>query len=496
MLKSIFSVLFLSSVCVANTAKAQPSNTIVNNLERAHTLLTDVYSEVNYGNTVGDVSMRLTGTYKYEGITGKPGSAREFVMASDIVMGNGGTQVVRKDTFTRQGEDIITSFYDIGPARINVTEANEELKLTDKDKTKYLYKSLIFSPNMLLQMILSDASGNNFISTDDKYHIIRHNNTAGEVYFLYINSKTYFLEKIDMPFYDVTSGDHFRTITYSDYNIIDGYQAPGKVTISKDTNVIYKLKIELREILPRTDYGTQRLTQKSVGQWLHVIPLPEWNSRAVVADLKDFLVVFEPPANAEAGYTLLDNIKRAYPNKEIRYCVVSHHHPEHMGGIRPFIEEGSIIVTTEGNRNYFTSIARNKHMFSKDVRVKKALTPKFQFITMNRYEIRAADRIIQFFLLNKYSQHADEYIISYIPSEKILIEGDLVKTSNLRKERQLSKQEQGLADFIEAEKINVKQIIQTWPLENSPHTFDYSIIRPESSNKLIQGTKKIMDVFN
>src|SRR5690606_30693950 len=140
------------------------------------------------------------------------------------------------------------------------------------------------------------------------------------------------LEKIKQPSYDVVSGDHFKTITYSDYNIMDGYQVPGKVTITNDTDVVYSLNIRLREILPRVDYGMKRLTQKSIGSWLYLVPMPEWNCKTVIADMKDYLVIFEPPVNAEAGYTLLDNIKRAYPNKEIKYCVVSHHHPEHMGG--------------------------------------------------------------------------------------------------------------------------------------------------------------------
>lgn len=484
------------SVVGTITLHAQPNTTITNNIERAHTLLNDVYAELNYNNTVGDVSMHVSGTYKYEGLSSKPGSARDFIMSSHITLSKGGEQLLRKDTFTRIGENAITSFYDIDASHINVSEAGQELKLTDKDKEQYIYESLIFNPNTLLQYLLRDASRNSFVNTDDKYHIIRHNNASGKVYFLYINSKTYFLEKIDLPMYDNVSGDYFRTITYDKYDIQDGYQVPAKITISKDSSIIYNLSIQVKEILPRVDYGLQRLTQKSVGEWLYLVPMPQWNCKTVIADMKDFLVIFEPPSSPEAGYTLLDNIKRAYPGKEIRYCVVSHHHPEHMGGVRPFMEEGTIIVTTEGNRAYFNSIARNKHMFSKDVRVKKYITPKFQFININEYEIKASGRVIQFYLLNKQSHHTDEYILSYIPSEKILIEGDLIRTSNMKNDRKLDKQENGLVEFIESQKINVKQIIQTWPLNDAPHVIDYDLIKPESSNKLIKGSKKVMEVFN
>lgn len=488
----IFSTFILAA---ALQATAQSKTTITNNIERAQTLLSDVYGELNYNNTVGDIKMHIHGTFQHGELTEQMGESREFVMSGHVTFSHGGEQLLRKDTFTRIGEKAITSFYDINNEHVNVTEANEVLKLNDKDKEKYLYESLIFTPNLFLQVVLKDASHNTFIATEDKHHIIRHNNNAGDVYFLYINATTYYLQKIEQPMYDPVSGDYFRTIAFSDYDIQDGYQAPGKVVVSRDSNVIYNLSIDIKEILPRVEYGTIRLSQKTIGDWLYLVTMPDWNCKAVIADMKDFLVVFEPPSTILAGYTLIDNIKRAYPGKEIRYCVVSHQHAEHIGGVRAFMEEGTTIVTTEGNRNYFMNVARNKHLFSENVRVKKFITPKFLFISLNKHEIRANDKTIQLYLLNKQSHHTDEYILSYIPSEKILIEGDLIKTWNL-KERALDRKERGLVDFIDEQKINVKQVVQTWPLENAPHIFDYNDIKPQSSNKLLKGTKKVLDVFN
>ncbi|HYD20256.1 MAG TPA: hypothetical protein VEB40_02175, partial [Flavipsychrobacter sp.] len=489
-LREIF-ILFSVIFCF-DSAVAQSNVAVTNNIERAHTLLNDVYGELNYNNTVGDVKMQVKGTFNYEGMSSKPGSARSFMMNSDIVISDGGGKLVRKDSFTRVGEDPITSFYDIDAEHVNVKEAGEDLKPTDKHKEKYLYESLIFTPNLLLQVMLEDASRNSFVSTTDNYHIIRHNNGSGNVYFLYINANTYFLERIDQPMYDVVNGDYYRTITYSKYDIQDGYQVPGKITIKRDSVLIYDLAIELKEILPRVEYGTIRLSQKNIGEWLYLVLLPKWNQKTVIADMKDYLVIFEPPGNPEAGYTLVDNIKRAYPGKEIKYCVVSHLHPDLMGGVRPFMEEGVTIVTTEGNRRYFDEIAVNRHLFSKDVRVKKFITPKFMFVTLNRQEIRSGERIIQLYLLNKQSQHTDEYIISYIPQEKLLIESDLVKTWNLKEGRALDKKEKGLHEFIDANKINVKQLVQTWPLEKAPHVVDYDEIKPQSDSKLIKGSKKVL----
>lgn len=489
--------IFLPAALLSTSSiSAQPNTAVTNNIERAHTLMNDVYGELNYNNSVGDIKMRIKGTYNYEGMSNKPGSARAFMMSGDIEISEGGGKLVRKDSFSRTGEEIITSLYDIDATHLNVSEAGEDLKLTDKDKDKYLYKSLIFSPNLLLQVLLQDASRNTFISTADKYHIIRHNNASGEALFLYINSNTYFLERIDQPVYDVVNGDYYRSVFYSKYDIQDGYQVPGKVVIKRDSNIIYDLDIELKEILPRVEYGTVRLSQKNIAAWLYLVLMPDWNHKSVIADMKDYLVLFDPPGTPEAGYTLLDNIKRAYPGKEIKYLVVSHLHPDLMGGVRPFMEEGVTIVTTEGNRPYFQEIANNRHLFSKDVRVKKFITPKFQFVILNKQEIRSGDRVIQLYLLNKQSNHTDEYIISYIPQEKMLIESDLVKTWDLKEGRKTDRKEKGLMEFIDANKINVKQIVQSWPLEKAPHVVEFDQVKPESDNKLLKGSKKVLEVFN
>lgn len=475
------------------TGSAQGTSSLTNNIERAYTVLNDVYNELNYNNTVGDVKMKLKGSYYYEGVKDDPASIRSYTMHSSINFSKAGNVLLRKDTFTRPGVDAITSFYDITESEMNITVANEEKKADGADKEKYLYESLIFNPNLLLQFMLRDASMNSFISSDDKHHIIRHNNGSGNVFFLFINSKSYYLERIEQPMYDPVTGDYFRTITYSKYDIQDGYQAPGKVTIHKDSTLVYDLSIDLIEMLPRVDYGSTVLRQQKVGDWLKVVPMDEWNSRSVIADMGDFLVVLGPPATTEAAYTLLDNIKKAYNGKEVKYCVVSHYHPEHIGGVRPFMEEGAMIVTTEKMQPYFQQMARNKHTYSKDVRLKKFISPKFLFIKSNGQEIRANNKKIELYLLNKKSRHTDEYLISYFPNDKILVEGDLVNTSNLREGRTLNAQEKGLVEFLDAVKVSPKQIIQTWPAKNTPNVFDYNIIKPES--KLIKGSKKLLEVF-
>ncbi len=481
----------LSSV---NQSFAQPSSTITNNIERAHSLLTDVYQELNYNNTINDVVLHVHGSFKYEGHYATPNEMKDYKMSSHITFENNGKTLDRSDSFSRINSAVLST-YKVSQDHIEVSIEGKKTEATLADKNKYIYESAIYFPNLMLQLMLEDASQNTFIGTVDGNHIIRHDNKAGGVYFMYINTKTYFPERVDQPKYNDVTGDYYVSTYYKHYDLFDGFQIPTEVVVKKDSNIIYNLKVDVEEILPGIESSSITLNQKKVGEWLYVIPLPKWNTKAVLADMKDFLVVFEPSASPEAGYALIDNIKKAYPGKEIKYCVVSHHHPDHMGGVRAFIEEGITIVTTKGNEAYIDKIAGNRHMFSPAVRTKKNVIPKYLFINQNEYEIKAlGSRTIRLYLLNKKSYHTDEYIISYIPSEKILIEGDLIKTWDLR-QRSLDRREKGLVEYLNDMKINTKQIIQTWPLEKAPLIFDYERIKPEPNSKFLRGSKKVLEVF-
>ncbi len=78
----------------------------------------------------------------------------------------------------------------------------------------------------------------------------------------------------------------------------------------------------------------------------------------------------------------------------------------------------------------------------------------------------------------------------------MLIESDLVKTWDLKEGRKTDRKEKGLMEFIDANKINVKQIVQSWPLEKAPHVVEFDQVKPESDSKLLKGSKKVLEVFN
>ena len=73
-----------------------------------------------------------------------------------------------------------------------------------------------------------------------------------------------------------------------------------------------------------------------------------YNSMAV--EFADYVVLFEPgPQNEARALAGIAETKRLFPNKPIRYGVITHHHIDHTGGIAAVASEGITIVTPEVN---------------------------------------------------------------------------------------------------------------------------------------------------
>ena len=67
----------------------------------------------------------------------------------------------------------------------------------------------------------------------------------------------------------------------------------------------------------------------------------------------NLITVVEAPSSDERSYAVIAEIKRVIPGKPIRYLVTTHHHFDHISGIRNYVAEGATIVTHELNEEFF-----------------------------------------------------------------------------------------------------------------------------------------------
>jgi len=143
--------------------------------------------------------------------------------------------------------------------------------------------------------------------------------------------------------------------------------------------------------------------------------------RSVAVEMKDYVVLIEAPQSEMITAAIISEVKKAIPNKAIKYVVNSHAHADHSGGLRAAVAEGATIITHESNKPLYEKwFANSRTLLDPDTLSKSPRKAKFEYIgekkilkdlnTIELYHIKAA--------------HAEDLVIAYLPAIKAVVEGD------------------------------------------------------------------------
>jgi len=153
----------------------------------------------------------------------------------------------------------------------------------------------------------------------------------------------------------------------------------------------------------------------TTGQW-------SYNVLAVVFD--EFVLVAEAPAGNETTDKVLEKLRELAPGKPVRYLVQSHHHSDHIAGIRSYIAEGTTILTGESVKPLIEKIAAAPTLLAPDRLMRDPKAPKIETVKEPR-TIRDAHHEVVIYNIGP-NPHARDMLIVHLPSEKILWQSDMV----------------------------------------------------------------------
>ena len=144
--------------------------------------------------------------------------------------------------------------------------------------------------------------------------------------------------------------------------------------------------------------------------------------KSVAIEMKDYLIVVEAPETEARSVAVIDALKRAVPNKPIRYLINTHHHFDHSGGLRTYAAEGATILTHQNNVAFFENVWRNPRTIVPDRLARSGRTPVFEGITGTRLISDGAREI------NIYhypgNMHNPGMLMVHLPRERVLVEAD------------------------------------------------------------------------
>ena len=144
---------------------------------------------------------------------------------------------------------------------------------------------------------------------------------------------------------------------------------------------------------------------------------------SVAVEFPDHVAVIEGPQNEARSIAVIDEVKKAVPNKPIRYLINTHHHFDHSGGLRTYAAEGATIVTHAMNRPFYEKAFAAPRTLNPDKLAQSKKTTKYQIFT-DKKVFSGGGRTLELHHV-RGNPHNDAIVMAYLPKERLLIEVDL-----------------------------------------------------------------------
>ena len=177
-----------------------------------------------------------------------------------------------------------------------------------------------------------------------------------------------------------------------------------------------------RALVPPVLVETEQLAD---GVWL----LGGGSHNSVAIEFQDHIAVIEAPLNEERSLAVIEELMSLVPTKPIRFIITTHHHWDHVGGLRTYVHDGATVITHEGNRAYYQEMLRARPWLLEPDRFSlhppEEWSEGYIFETVGeKYILEDESRTVELHHVQDLN-HVSGMLIAYFPQEKLVVEADL-----------------------------------------------------------------------
>ena len=141
--------------------------------------------------------------------------------------------------------------------------------------------------------------------------------------------------------------------------------------------------------------------------------------------LGDAIVVVEPPLNEARSKAVLAELEELWPGVPVSHLILTHHHYDHMGGIRTYAARGATIVTSALNSAYVEGALTSTHSLVPD-ELAGVESPEWQIAAVApdaEFSLEANGRTIK--ARHVPSIHDEDMLVVYLPESRLLFVSDV-----------------------------------------------------------------------
>ncbi len=250
----------------------------------------------------------------------------------------------------------------------------------------------------------------------------------------YINDQN-MVERVRTWIDNNVMGDMMVEGVYADYKDFGGVKFPTFLTVKQGgfPTLILNLndaKANLPVTIPAATptAAVTLLTVESEKIADGVYYLKGGTHHSVLVEFADHVTLIEAPQNEPRALALLEEARKLFPNKPLTQVVNTHHHFDHSGGLRAFVDAGATVVTHEINKPFYEKTFSAERTLNPD-RLAQSKRQAKVLPVADKLAMKDATRTIEMHLVRD-NPHHEGILMVFLPKERILVEADLYTPPN------------------------------------------------------------------
>ena len=260
-------------------------------------------------------------------------------------------------------------------------------------------------------------------------------NAAGAKFAMLVSPRTRLPARIDRIIHDPVLGDVLLSTLVSDWKRVDGMMLPmrirqrldGKWIISDIRLTSARVDADVGDLAAPTSVRGVTPPSTPVNVASQVIAPGVWylsgqSHHSVAIEMRDHLLLVEAPQSDARTIAVMQRARTLGNGKPLRSVIVTHHHFDHIGGVRAAIAEGLNVITHSKNAPFIRSLARRQHTIVADTLAKADRPARVQGVTTKEV-ITDSTRSVEIHHV-RGNPHSATMLMVYLPAEKLLIEAD------------------------------------------------------------------------